>query len=103
MSGSTVSSPSTKAVQFPRQGKPRIARGAYAPVFLVDGGETGVLPGVFVQNGSAVVRGAVIDADAFPVRQGLVPDGVQAVPEERAGTVNGDDDGKKRGHGDKAG
>lgn len=88
-----------------RQGKPRIARSAYAPVFLVDGGETGVLPGVFVQDGSAVVRGAVIDADAFPVRQSLVPDGVQAVPEERAGTVNGDDDGKsgdmeiKRGNG----
>ena len=87
----------------PRHGEPRIARGAYAPVVLVDGGETGVLPGVFVQDGSAVVRGAVIDADAFPVRQGLVPDGVQAVPEEGAGTVNGDDDGKKGGHGDKAG
>ena len=54
-------------------------------------------------SGSTVVRGAVIDADAFPVRQGLVPDGVQAVPEEGAGTVNGDDDGKKGGHGDKAG
>ncbi len=86
-----------------RHGEPRVARGAYAPVVLVDGGETGILPGIFVQNGSALVRGTVIDADAFPVRQGLVPDGVQAVSEEGAGTVNGDDDGKKGGHGEKAG
>lgn len=59
-------------------GKGRIPGGADARVCLMDRMKPHVLRGEFVQDSSAFVRAAVVDADAFPVLESLLANRVQA-------------------------
>ena len=80
-----------------RQAYPQVARRGHPFIPLVDDAEARVLPGVFIQNRAAAVRRAVVNAEAFPVRQGLVPDGVQAGRKLLFIPVHRDDDAEQGG------
>ena len=48
-----------------------IPGGGQAAVFLMDHADAGILGGIFIANGTAVIRASVIYKNQFEVRKGL--------------------------------
>ena len=78
--------------------KGEVTGGGDTGIWFVENAEAMVFLGVFIEDGTGVIRRAIVHAQTFPIGKGLRKHGVQALTQVWRDIVNGNDDGKEGLH-----